>query len=932
MEKQSYLKSINAEYIDELFERYRDNPDSVDSSWRYFFEGIDLGTEFQPSQTVIPSPSPARQDSLDSDSSEAKVANLIDGYRMYGHLLADLDPLSLPISTHPLLEVSFFGLNSGDLPKTFKAGKLIGMGPATLNSIIARLKKIYCNKIGIEYLHIKDTEQQQWLQKYLEGAADEIALDPETRKYILIRLTESESFERFLHSHYVAQKRFSLEGGESTISALDCIMETAVEAGAQQFVIGMAHRGRLNVLTHVVGKRAEDIFSEFGGSSKTVFPGEGDVKYHLGYSSERTTRSGKPFHVTLAFNPSHLEFINPVIEGMARAKQTLYNDWDHSAIIPIVIHGDAAFAGQGVSYETMNLSLLEGYKTGGTLHVLINNKIGFTTLPHDSRSTTYATDGAKILEVPIFHVNGDDPEAVWFVTRLATEYRQKFKQDVFIDLICYRKYGHNEGDEPMFTQPLLYKQIKDHPSVRESYTRKLEGLAVITPTASKTQVDKILARLNEEYSRARTDCEAPHPPISVFQDNWRKFRAAHSEKELFESIDTAVDERTLLSIAEQINHVPPSFQLNPKLNRFFDSRLKAVKTGEGIDWGNGEVLAFATLLNEGTPIRLSGQDAGRGTFTHRHAILHDFETGDTYTPLHNVHDGQASFTVYNSPLSEAAVMGFEYGYSITDPHTLVLWEAQFGDFANGAQVIIDQFISASESKWQRHTGLVLLLPHGYEGQGPEHSSAKLERFLQLCGKFNLCVTYPTTPAQLFHLLRRQIKRPFRKPLIIMSPKSLLRHPQAISKLMDFTKGSFKEILADSPEFNGAEKVLLCTGKIYYDLLAARTAQASAAGGAAINLPAILRIEQLYPWPTEQIKTLFNTYTNAKDWVWVQEEPQNMGAWTYVYSLWHEPIRYVGREPGAAPASGSAKTHEKEQKALVAQAFAEDDHQHKRGNA
>ncbi|MGK5085823.1 2-oxoglutarate dehydrogenase E1 component [Bdellovibrionota bacterium FG-1] len=921
LEKFSYLKSTNTQYIDEMFDRYNEDPDAVDSSWRYFFDGMELG-----------SPSVQAPPSTDL-SQESKVAELIIAYRGFGRLVADLDPLTPPQTSHPMLELSRFQLSAGDLQKTFAAGKMLGMGAATLSEIIARLRETYSSSIGVEFTHIQDRTEREWLQQKMESSRNRENFDLETRQFILRRLSESEGFERFLHTRYVAQKRFSIEGGESVIPALDCVIEIGAEHGATEFVLGMAHRGRLNVLTHIFGKKPEYIFTEFEGTYKTDLSlGEGDVKYHMGYSADFKTRKGKDVHLSLANNPSHLEFVNPVIEGMARAKQTYLGDTHRTKVIPIQIHGDAAFAGQGVCYETLGLSQLAGYNTGGTLHLVINNQVGFTTSPKDSRSTTYSTDLAKMLETPIFHINGDDPEAVWYGCKLAIEYRQTFKKDVFIDLICYRKHGHNEGDEPTFTQPLLYRKIKNHTSTRALYAQKLESENLIPPGSGQKIVDEITVSFLAAQALAKA--EAPHPGPSVFGSRWKGLKRP-TEGDIFKTVNTSVEEKTLKELAEKLNRSPAGFSLHPKLRRFFEARLKAVQDGQGLDWGNGETLAYASLVHEGYPVRLSGQDAERGTFTHRHCVLNDFETGEAYCPLNHLSEGQALFDVHNSSLSETAVLGFEYGFSLSDPNTLSIWEAQFGDFANGAQVIIDQFIASGESKWQRMSGLTLLLPHGYEGQGPEHSSARLERFLQLCGKNNLTVANFTTPAQLFHGLRRQIKRDFRKPLIIMSPKSMLRHPLAISSLADFAQGQFQEVITDTAmtsisDRNEIKRIILCSGKIYYDLLAERTLQNR-------KDTAIIRVEQLYPWPAAALKKALNEFKNTQKIIWVQEEPQNMGAWSFVFNTWsggydqfgrnmgNKPIFYVGRDVGAASAGGSPKVHETEQKEILKKAFNEEPH-------
>ena len=922
MQKFSYLKSPNADYIDEVFERYVQNPESVDESWRYFFEGIELGTENGEPLTNGHATATSTATGLDL-SSEAKVASLIHAYRESGLVLANLNPLVPPPSSHPRLELSNFELSAADLSRTFTAGKLIGIGPAKLSEIIAHLKATYSDTIGVEFTHIHNREEREWLQSQMEATKNHPKLDTETQKMIYRRLSESETFERFLHTRYVAMKRFSIEGGESVIPTLDCMIEVGANLGAQEFVLGMAHRGRLNVLANTFGKKAEYIFTEFEGQYKVdTSAGGGDVKYHKGYSADIKTRQGKEVHLSLASNPSHLEFVNAVIEGTARAKQTKLKDKDRTKVIPIVIHGDAAFAGQGVCYEVLNLSQLEGYSTGGTLHIVINNQVGFTTSPVDSRSTTYSTDLAKMLEVPIFHVNGDDPEAVWHVSKLATEYRQKFRRDVFIDLICYRKHGHNEGDEPSFTQPLLYKLIKAHPSTREIYGQKLAQQGVIPEADVQGTVDQIIAKLTEAQTKTRA--EVPQPFTSVFERDWKGLRKA-SEADIFAPVNTAVDEKTIREIADKTNHIPAGFHLHPKLNRFFDARLKAVQDGKGIDWGNGEALAYSTLVNEGHPVRLSGQDVERGTFTHRHSVLNDFETGEKYTPFNHISETQAHFDVHNSHLSETGVLGFEHGYALASPNTLTIWEAQFGDFGNGAQVIIDQFIASSESKWQRMSGLVLLLPHGYEGQGPEHSSARLERFLALAAQNNMFICNFTTPAQIFHALRRQVKWEFRKPLIVMSPKSMLRHPHAVSTLDDFTKAGFNEVIDDMTAGSNIKRVLICSGKIYYDLLAARTEK-------KINDVALVRLEQIYPFPAWKLAEVLKKYSSAKEIFWVQEEPRNMGAWSFIFNTWsggldlfqekagNRAIKYVGREASAAPAVGSAKLHEEEQKAILLKAL------------
>lgn len=931
LRRYSYLKSVNADYIDEVYTRYLESPDSVEESWRSFFEGIEFGAEnYSGTPTPAAAGSPAGNGgslsalSVEQLENEGRVAKLIQAYRESGTNVADINPLHPPATSHAFLDLARFSLSEKDLDKSFNAGKLVGLGTAKLRDIIAFLRETYCSSIGVEFIHIHDAEQRDWIQSRMESTRNKTPLDATTEKMIFRRLSEAETFERFLHTRYVAMKRFSVEGGESVIPLIDCLIETGAELGGKAFVMGMAHRGRLNVLTNIFGKKPEYIFTEFEGNYPSDYSqGEGDVKYHKGYSTELTTRQGKSVHLSLASNPSHLEFVGAVVEGLARAKQQRIGDQDRSQVIPIVIHGDAALAGQGICYEALNLSGLEGYATGGTLHIVINNQIGFTTSIQDARSTRFATDLAMMLETPIFHVNSDDPEAVWHVARLATEYRQRFKKDVFIDLICYRKYGHNEGDEPSFTQPLMYAKIKTHPSTREIYGKKLAANGVQSEADSQAVIDGILAKLTEAQTKTRA--EKPLPYTSVFDSVWKGFKFP-SDEEIFQPVKTSVEASVLLDIATKLNTVPAGFHLHPKLNRFIEARLKAVQDGKGLDWGNAESLAYASLVVEGHPVRLSGQDSQRGTFTHRHSVFHDVENGKKLCLYNHLKEGQSPFMVHNSELSEVAVLGFEHGYSLAAPNTLVLWEAQFGDFANGAQVIIDQFIATSESKWRRMSGLVLLLPHGYEGQGPEHSSARLERFLQSCGRNNMIVVNLTTPAQIFHALRRQIKWNFRKPMIVMSPKSMLRNPHAVSTLDDLSQGGFQEVIDDTAvDAANIKRVMISCGKVYYDLLAKRTEFAR-------SDVALVRLEQVYPFPGAQLAKILARYPNAEI-VWVQEEPRNMGAWTFVHGMWggglsdfaasvaNRMIRYCGRDIGASPAVGSTNLHEIELKAFLEKAFA-----------
>jgi 2-oxoglutarate dehydrogenase E1 component len=926
--KFTYLSPQNAEYIEEQFQHYLQSPQTAEPTFRALFEGMELGhefatREFQNHASTLTTAGEARLNEASVEwSFELKVVQLIDAYREFGRAIASINPLHAAPKSHPQLELSRFGLSSADLNQPSRVAGLIGLAvPSSLSQIIDKLRKIYCSTVAVEFRHIGDASAQEWLRSKIEaGALGSAPLASEDAKRVFRRLLESESLERFLALKFVAAKRFSIEGAEALIPALDETADTGAKLGIEEIVIGMAHRGRLNVLVNFFGKKPEYLFTEFEGNY-TVDPleGEGDVKYHKGYSRDLTTRSGKSVHLSLANNPSHLEFVGAVVTGMARAKQELRGDRARSQVLPLIIHGDAAMAGQGVVYETMNFVGLEGYSTGGTLHITINNQVGFTTDPKDSRSTPYCTDIAKMLDAPIFHVNGDDVEALLAVSRLAIEYRQKFHSDVFIDLVCYRKHGHNEGDEPQFTQPVLYKQIKAHDSPREAYGKKLSASGALSE-AEQTQLSEArLQELNQALVIAKKD--APHPHADTLRGRWQGLIRGTENEMLRSRPETAVKAESLRLIAEKINTVPAGFKPHSKLTRFLEERLKSVQEGKGISWGTGESLAFGSLLLEGHPVRLSGQDAERGTFTHRHAVLSDFETGQKLCLLNHLNPEQARLQVHNSHLSETGVMGFEYGYSSVDPNTLTIWEAQFGDFANGAQVIIDQFIATGESKWSRMSGLVLLLPHGFEGQGPEHSSARLERFLQLSGRGNWSVCNLTTPAQLFHGFRRQLKWNFRKPLVIMSPKSLLRHPQAISSLEEFTTGGFNEVLDDSTaSANPAaiERVVLCSGKVYYDLLAEKQAK-------ALNQVALVRVEQLYPWPAEQIDALAKKYSNAREWVWTQEEPKNMGAYWYVCQQdprhWGGKLpRYAGRPWAASPAVGSPKVHEAEQKAVIEDTF------------
>jgi 2-oxoglutarate decarboxylase len=870
-------------------------------------------------------------------SREAAVLQMINAYRVRGHLLADLDPLEYKVHHHPELNPQYYGLTIWDLDREFVCGGLCGKMTAKLRDILDTLRETYCGKIGPEYMHMKETDQKKWLQDRMEPVRNQQPLDLETKRRILMKLNDAEAFERFLHTKYIGHKRFSLEGAESLIPMLDYLFNEAAEDGAVEAVIGMAHRGRLNVLATTLGKSYEQIFREFEGDvDPSSTQGSGDVKYHLGAEGEHTSPGGATMKLTLASNPSHLEAVDPIVEGMTRAKQKLIHDRKRSFVLPVLLHGDAAFAGQGVVAETLNLSQLKGYRTGGTVHVVINNQIGFTTGPESARSSTYATDVAKAVMAPIFHVNGDDPEACVRAMKLAYAFRQQFQKDVVIDMLCYRRHGHNEGDEPSLTQPKMYKLIKEHRSVRKVYTETLLRKGDIDPKEAEQWLDAFQAKLQEAFDRTK---EGEAPP-SAKDPLWTDEELTGFQKE--PSPDTAITNEQLAAIGKALTSTPENFTLHPKLKPVLAKRQSMAEGKDAIDWAFGELAAFGSLLLDGFRVRLSGQDSGRGTFSHRHAVLFDYVTGQGYVPLNvlaheaqpqvadpvvvdnvltqNVNEphAEASFAVYDSLLSEYGVLGFEYGYSVADPGCLVMWEAQFGDFMNGAQIVIDQFVSSAEEKWGQRSGLVLLLPHGYEGQGPEHSSARLERFLTLCAEGNIQVIYPTTPAQYFHALRRQMKNNPRKPLIVMTPKSLLRLPVASSTIEDLTRGRFEPVLVDRDAGGDVKRVIITSGKIYYDLAAARQK-------ANVNV-AIVRLEQFYPFPQPMLADALRQYNAATEVVWVQEEPRNMGAWPFLHERLltllasGQTLRYVGRPTAAAPATGSHHRHEEQQQALIGAAL------------
>ncbi len=908
---------INQAFVEELLLRYKENRATVSESWSRYFDranGHDVygGNGHAPRASAAPS---AVEENADLAQ---RVEELIQAYRMRGHLWADLDPLGLAPKPPSELSLETFGIRASDLDVVVPTGDLAGPAQATVRDVVARLDETYCRSIGVEFAHIEDGAMRTWLQQRMEATSNRLALSAQEQLHLLGRLIDAEIFEQFLHTNFLGKKRFSLEGGESLIPLMDLMIDRAGDLGVEEVVIGMAHRGRLNVLFNIMGKSPKDIFAHFLDTHPELHRGRGDVKYHLGYSSDRVSPAGTKMHLSLAFNPSHLEFVNPVVEGRVRAKQDRIGDAKRRRVCPLLIHGDAAFIGQGVVAETLNLMSLEGYSTGGTLHVVVNNQVGFTTNTGDARSTRYATDLARMLGIPIFHVNGEDPEAVAHVARLAVEYRQEFGRDVVIDMYCYRKWGHNEGDQPRFTQPVMYAAIDRKPSVRAAYVKKLVGTGKVTPE----QVDSLAATRKEtlETALAETRSNGYIPPTTGMAGLWERYKGGPDAS--VPEAPTAVARPKLEELLAAITEVPPGFALNPELEaKVLHARRQRIDGSLPLDWGTAEGLAFATLLDEGYPIRLSGQDARRGTFSHRHSVWTDVKTGARYTPFSRVAKGRARYEVWDSPLSEMGVLGFDYGYSLDHPDGLVIWEAQFGDFANGAQVIIDQFLSSSEDKWNRLSGLVLLLPHGFEGQGPEHSSARLERFLQLCAEDNMTVCNLTTPAQIFHALRRQVLRPWRKPLIVMTPKSHLRSKEAVSTMADLAGGGFQRVIPDATvDPAKARKVVLCSGKVYWDLARARAER-------NVTDVALVRLEQLYPLSKPLLQQTFAPYRDGTPLVWAQEDPWNMGGWYFIASrlpelLGHRlPLSCVSREESASPATGSESSHKLEQTELLEKALA-----------
>ena len=957
----SFLSGANATFVAELYARYLEDPGTVGPDWAEFFTDLHddarsllnemHGASWAPRETRVignggetadlASPAPAaalaqfppqaavgaeqiRQATLNS----IRALMLIRNYRVRGHLHADLDPLALekPVP-HSELDPAAYGFGERDWDQPIFINYVLGLESATLREIVSILKLTYCGKIGVEFMHIQVPEEKAWIQERIEGIRNRTEFTARGKRAILERLTESEVFERFLDRKYTGTKRFGLDGGESAVSVIEQILKRGTQLGIQELVIGMAHRGRLNLLANIMQKPYRAIFSEFQGvgANPDDVHGSGDVKYHLGTSSNREF-DGSVVHLSLTANPSHLEAVNTVVLGKVRAKQRQRNDSDRSQVMGLLLHGDASFAGQGIVAETLDLSQLKGYRTGGTIHLIINNQIGFTTSPSQSRSSPYCSDVAKMVGAPIFHVNGDDPEACVHIARIATEYRQKFKKDTVIDLWCYRRHGHNEADEPAFTQPLMYGRIAEHDSTRAVYAKRLEQEDTLPAGAGAAMVDRFEKLLGEEFEAA-----AGYRPNKAdwLDGRWAGLELASGGARRGE---TAVDIDLLREVGFAISEVPQNFNVNRKIVRQLGAKRKMIESGHGIDWATAEALALGTLLCESTPVRFSGEDSARGTFSQRHAVIVDQETEDRYVPLSSIRFGQAPIEIIDSPLSEFGVLGFEYGYSLAEPNALVVWEAQFGDFVNGAQVIIDQFVSSGESKWLRMSGLVMLLPHGYEGQGPEHSSARLERFLQLCGEDNMQVCNCTTPANYFHVMRRQVRRNFRKPLILMTPKSLLRHKLAVSRLDELGPGTtFHRVLWDDAQLNGKIKlakdedirrVVLCSGKLFFELYEARNER-------DIDRIQILRLEQLYPFPEQALATELSRFPQA-EFVWCQEEPKNMGAWTYlnpnIESLLkeiganYERPRYVGRPESASTATGMLKRHLREQAALIDEAL------------
>ncbi|UJP66500.1 2-oxoglutarate dehydrogenase E1 component [Mongoliitalea daihaiensis] len=931
MDKFSYISNAHVAYIDELYADYKNNPEAIDPSWKTFFDGFDFaiskfgedeeGGAIKISSSTT-SAAPAANGALATKGTimdmeqlpkEIKVRALIHAYRSRAHLRSKTNPVRERRDRKALLDLEDFGLGSQDLNTEFQAGKEIGIGTAKLSKIVEALKTIYEGSVGFEYLYIRDPEMLDWLKTKIEKEALSFNPSVDEKKRILFKLNQAVVFENFLHTKYLGQKRFSLEGGESTIPFLDAVINTAADHGVEEVMIGMAHRGRLNVLANIMGKTYEQIFSEFEGTAKPdLTMGDGDVKYHMGYSSDIVTYANKNVHLKLAPNPSHLEAVNPVVEGFIRAKIDSQHKGDARKALPILIHGDAAVAGQGIVYEVTQMAGLKGYNTGGTIHFVINNQVGFTTDFDDARTSIYCTDVAKMIDAPVIHVNGDNAEAVVFAARLAGEFRQKFGRDIFIDMVCYRRHGHNESDEPKFTQPELYNIISKHPNPREIYIKRLTERGDIDAKIASDMDAEFRQLLQDRLNMVK---EKPLPyQQTKFELEWKTLR--RSKPEDFEkSPETAISEEAIVQVAEALTSIPKGFKPIKQIDAQLKQRKDMFFNAKSLNWAAAELLAYGSLLLEGKTVRITGQDVQRGTFSHRHAVVHDSNTNKPYNFLKELKDSKGQFYIYNSLLSEYAVLGFEYGYAMANPNSLSIWEAQFGDFANGAQTMIDQFISSGESKWQKMNGIVMLLPHGYEGQGPEHSNARPERFLQLAAEYNMVVANITEPSNFFHMLRRQLTWEFRKPCVVMSPKSLLRHPKVMSPIEEFTSGGFRELLPDSKvSAKDVKRVVLCSGKIYYDLEEAREKE-------KIKDVAILRLEQLHPLPKTQLMEALKAYKGA-ELVWVQEEPENMGYWNYILRMMYKelPMDVIARKPSASPATGYNKVHVQEQTAIINKAL------------
>ncbi len=902
MDKFSYVGNGDVNAIEDLYNQYRKDPESVESGWQKFFEGFEFSKANFEEGGAIP----------ENVQKEFKVIELINDYRARGHLFTKTNPVRTRRQYAPTLAIENYGLSKDDLETTFEAAVEIGLKPTTLKEIIDHLESTYCASIGIEYTYIRQPEVVEWIENKIEPNKNTPNFSEDEKLEILIKLNEAVGFESFLHKKFVGQKRFSLEGGESLIPALNTLVEHGAELGIEEFIIGMAHRGRLNVLTNIFNKSYADIFTEFEGKEYEDNLFDGDVKYHLGYSCDVETDRGKKVHMTLAPNPSHLEAVDPVVIGIARAKIDSYLK-DESKICPILIHGDASIAGQGVVYEVIQMAGLDGYRTGGTVHIVVNNQIGFTTNYIDARTSTYCTDVGKVTLSPVFHVNGDDVEAVVHTIKLAAEYRQKFKKDVFIDLLCYRKYGHNEGDEPRFTQPLLYKAIAKHPNPRDIYLETLISEGVLGKDAQKKLEAEFKEMLEDDLSKSKKKKLAVI--TSFLEHTWEGLKEADLD-DFKTSPKTAVTKAKFNALGKKITELPEDKKFFKKVQRLIGERGKMLEEGTKLDWAMGELMAYATLLDEGFSVRISGQDVERGTFSHRHAVLKLEDSEEEYVPLKTTENKGSEFTIYNSLLSEYGVVGFEYGYAMAMPNTLPIWEAQFGDFFNGAQIIIDQFLSAAEDKWKVMNGLVILLPHGYEGQGAEHSSARMERWLQANAENNFQVANATTPANYFHLLRRQLHRPIRKPLVVFTPKSLLRYPKCVSTIEEFTKGGFQEVIDDPlvKDKSKVEKIMFCTGKVYYDVIEEREKRGD-------DTIAFVRMEQLYPIPYEQMDEVIAGYKNAKQKYWLQEEPENMGAWSHILRRFPKgDLELISRKSSASPATGSSKRHAARLKQLMDEVF------------